>query len=75
MATSEHLDVDMSALLSYMSQYILSLAQTTLYWVSIKRWPSLTDHIVFLKVTSCMKSKQSFYHIKCQRHSCSGCPA
>lgn len=37
MATFEHLDADMSVLLSYVDQYILSIAQITLYWVRIKR--------------------------------------
>lgn len=44
--------------------------QITLCWVLIERWPNVINHI-FLKVTSCMGNKQSFYHIKCQRHLCS----
>lgn len=37
MAMFEHLDVAMSGLLSFMSQYILFFAQITLCWVLIER--------------------------------------
>lgn len=67
----EHSDVAGSGLLSYLSQYILFIAQITLCLGLIERWPNLTDHIIFLKVTFCRRKKQSFYHIKCQRHLCS----
>lgn len=59
----EQLQVAVSGLWAYMSQYIPFITQIILCWALIERWLNLTVHIMFLQVITYVRNKQSFYHI------------